>query len=50
MELPTFSEEDPIEWITRAKTYFEVQSASQGVKIKFEKLSTKAQVFVGSIF
>jgi hypothetical protein len=35
VELPSFDGEDPVGWITRAETYFEVQGTSEAVKIRF---------------
>lgn len=37
--MPVFCEEDPVGWMTRAETYFEVQNTSEEVKIKLAKLS-----------
>lgn len=39
VELPSFNGDDPIGWITRAETYFEVQNTGEEVKIKLAKLS-----------
>lgn len=39
VELPSFDGEDPVGWITRAETYFEVQGTSEEVKIRLAKLS-----------
>lgn len=39
VELPAFDELDPVAWITRAETYFEVQRISEGIRIQLAKLS-----------
>ncbi|KAJ1422761.1 Retrotransposon gag domain [Sesbania bispinosa] len=39
VELPLFDGVDPVGWITRAETYFEVQNTSDEVKVKLAKLS-----------
>jgi hypothetical protein len=39
VELPPFDGEDPVGWITRAETYFEVQGTSEEVKVRLAKLS-----------
>ncbi|XP_050915219.1 uncharacterized protein LOC127130207 [Lathyrus oleraceus] len=39
VELPAFTGDDPVAWITRAETYFEVQRISQDVRIQLTKLS-----------
>ncbi|KAK2455764.1 hypothetical protein QL285_003186 [Trifolium repens] len=39
VELPPFDGEDPVGWITRAETYFEVQETSEEVKVRLAKLS-----------
>lgn len=39
VELPLFDGNDPVGWITRAETYFEVQNTSDDVKVKLAKLS-----------
>jgi len=39
VELPPFDGEDRVGWITRAKTYFEVQGSSEEVKVRLAKLS-----------
>lgn len=39
VELPSFDCDDPVGWITRAETYFEVQGISEEVKVKLAKLS-----------
>ncbi|XP_073225787.1 uncharacterized protein [Cicer arietinum] len=39
VELSTFSSDDPLAWITRAKTYFDVQRISADVRIQLTKLS-----------
>lgn len=39
VELPTFDGKDPVAWITRAETYFEVQRTSEDVRIQLAKLS-----------
>lgn len=38
-ELPLFDGADPVGWITRAETYFEVQDTSDEVKVRLAKLS-----------
>ncbi|KAE9602911.1 putative succinate dehydrogenase (quinone) [Lupinus albus] len=39
VELPPFDGTDPVGWITRAETYFEVQGTSEEVKVRLAKLS-----------
>ena len=39
VELPPFDGEDPMVWITRAETYFEVHGSSEEVKVRLVKLS-----------
>ncbi|WVZ04691.1 hypothetical protein V8G54_018037 [Vigna mungo] len=39
VELPSFDGSDPVGWITRAKTYFEVQGSTEEVKVRLAKLS-----------
>lgn len=39
VELPTFDRTDPVAWITRAETYFEVQRTSEEVRLQLSKLS-----------
>ncbi|XP_058782209.1 uncharacterized protein LOC131656527 [Vicia villosa] len=39
VELPVFTGDDPVAWITRAETYFEVQRISRDVRIQLTKLS-----------
>ncbi|PNX97560.1 retrotransposon-related protein, partial [Trifolium pratense] len=39
VELPSFNGDDPVAWITRAETYFEVQRISEEVRIQLTKLS-----------
>jgi hypothetical protein len=39
VELPSFNGDDPVAWITRAETYFEVQRISEDVRIPLTKLS-----------
>ncbi|MCI79939.1 retrotransposon gag protein, partial [Trifolium medium] len=39
VELPAFTGDDPVAWITRAETYFEVQQISKDVRIQLTKLS-----------
>lgn len=39
VELPAFDGIDPVAWITRAETYFEVQRTSEEVRIQLAKLS-----------
>lgn len=43
VELPMFDGSDAVGWITRADTYFEVQSTSKEVKIKLARLCMEAQ-------
>ncbi|XP_027936242.1 uncharacterized protein LOC114191269 [Vigna unguiculata] len=39
VELPSFDGIDPVGWITRAETYFEVQGSTEEVKVRLAKLS-----------
>ncbi|WVZ22625.1 hypothetical protein V8G54_001169 [Vigna mungo] len=39
VELPSFDGTDPMGWITRAETYFEVQGSTEEVKVRLAKLS-----------
>lgn len=39
VELPPFEGDDPVGWITRAETYFEVQQSSEEMKLRLAKLS-----------
>ncbi|WVZ23343.1 hypothetical protein V8G54_001887 [Vigna mungo] len=39
VELPSFDGTDPVGWITRAETYFEVQGSTEEVKARLAKLS-----------
>ncbi|PNX95443.1 retrotransposon-related protein [Trifolium pratense] len=39
VELPSFDGEDPVGWIKRAETYFEVQGTTEEVKVRLAKLS-----------
>ncbi|WVZ24369.1 hypothetical protein V8G54_002913 [Vigna mungo] len=39
VELPSFDGTDPVRWITRAETYFEVQGSIEEVKVRLAKLS-----------
>lgn len=39
VELPSFDGDDPVGWVTRAETYFEVQGTSEEVKVRLAKLS-----------
>jgi hypothetical protein len=39
VELPAFNGDDPVGWITRAETYFEVQGTTEEVKVRLAKLS-----------
>ncbi|KAJ9561664.1 hypothetical protein OSB04_006824 [Centaurea solstitialis] len=39
VELPMFSGEDPVGWITRAEVYYEVQNTPENVKVKLAKLA-----------
>lgn len=42
VELPSFDGNDPVAWIDRAETYFEVQKTSDDMQIKLVKLSMEA--------
>lgn len=39
VELPSLTGDDPVAWITRVETYFEVQNISEEVQIQLAKLS-----------
>ncbi|WVZ25291.1 hypothetical protein V8G54_003835 [Vigna mungo] len=39
VELPSLDGSDPVGWITRAETYFEVQGSTEEVKVRLAKLS-----------
>jgi len=39
VELPLFDGSDPVGWITRAETYFEIQNVFDNNKVKLTKLS-----------
>ncbi|WVZ17573.1 hypothetical protein V8G54_010555 [Vigna mungo] len=39
VELPSFDGTDPVGWITRAQTYFEVQGSTEEVKVRLAKLN-----------
>lgn len=41
VELSSFDGYDPVAWVTRAETYFEVQRTSEEVKIQLAKLSVE---------
>lgn len=47
VELPTFDGWDPVAWITRAETYFDVQRTSEEVQIKLAKLSMDGPTSTG---
>ena len=38
VELPSFDGGDPVGWITRAETYFEIHGSSEDVKIRLAKI------------
>lgn len=38
VELPMFDGDDPVGWVTRAETYFEVQGSSEEVKVRLAKV------------
>lgn len=42
VEFPSFDGKDPVAWITRAETYFEVKRTSDDVRIQLAKLSMEA--------
>ena len=46
--MPSFCGQDPVGWITRAETYFEVQNTPEEVKIKLSKLSMEGSAICWS--
>lgn len=43
VELPSFDGEDPVGWITRAETYFDVQGTAEKVKVRLAKISMEGE-------